>query len=93
MKICSTSVNSSGANLSLSLEAIQNFFDSPPEVVDRLLALDKKEPPEPGAGLVTAAISRSTEFDGLSIGEAAKRWRDRQVAADPAEGTAAENHG
>lgn len=93
LKICSTSVSSSGADLSLSLEAIHNFFDSPPEVVDRLLALEEKAPPEPGAGLVTAAISRSTEFDGLSIGEAAKRWRDRQVAANPAEATAATDRG
>jgi hypothetical protein len=37
LKICSTSVSSSGANLSLSLEAVHNFFDSPPEVVDRLM--------------------------------------------------------
>ncbi|TKV35563.1 NTPase KAP [Sphingobium sp. MP9-4] len=93
LKVCSTSVSSSCANLSLSLEAIHNFFDSPPEVVDRLLALEKREPPEPGAGLVTAAISRSTGFNGLSIHDAAKRWRDRQVAADPAEATAATEHG
>ncbi len=79
LKICSTSVSSSGANLSLSLDAIHNFFPSPPEVVDRLLTLEKRESAVPGAGLVTAAISRSTRFDGLNIEEAMARWRAREA--------------
>lgn len=75
LKICSTSVSTAGANLSLSLDAIHNFFASPPETVRRLLALETKSPPAPGARLVRAAISRSTTFDGLEIERALEAWK------------------
>lgn len=75
LKICSTSVSTAGANLLLSFEAIHNFFASPPETVRRLLALEAKSPPVSGAGLVCAAISRSTNFDGLEIERALEVWQ------------------
>lgn len=74
-KICSTSDSTAGPNLSLSLEAIHNFFASPPETVRRLLALEAKSPPVPGAGLVRAAISHSTNFHGLEIEKALETWQ------------------
>lgn len=81
MVICTTLTRPSGADLSLSFNAIYQFFDRPPEVVLRLLAVEKKEPPVPGARLLTSAKPRSTRFDGLRIEEAITRWRPRKPAA------------
>jgi hypothetical protein len=75
LKICTSSVSTSGANLSLSLDAIHNFFASPAEEVRRLRALEANIPPVPGAGLVLAAIERSIHFEGLKVEQALEAWQ------------------
>lgn len=74
LKICTSSLSSRGANLSLSLDAIHTFFDNPPDIVRRLRTLAAETPPLPGAESVLAAIVRNVRFEGGDIERALEVW-------------------
>jgi hypothetical protein len=67
-----------GANSSLSLEALRNFFDSPVNVVRRVMRLAAVEQAFPGASETLDAVKASIHFDGGDFASVISQWEDRE---------------
>jgi hypothetical protein len=76
--ICSTSTSSDGIRFTLSLAAVEGFFNDPPEIARRVVALARADPPIENAQFVLDAITGSAHFHhSTTIERVIGAWEQR----------------
>jgi hypothetical protein len=82
LKLFSKSAGRAGTQNSLSLEALQSFFESPATVIRRILALAVQDSADSGPRAIIAALKRNIRFDDGDFEQVVQAWEEREHQDD-----------